>query len=375
MKFHSIAPGRVNLLGEHLDYNDGPVMPAAIDRSVRLDFSPREDGLVNLEATDLDEQISFRIDDLELKLDIHGQPLPTWARYPAGVAWSMRKADIAICGLDGKFTSDIPMGSGLSSSAAVELAFAVAWNHFAPQKNVALRLAQLCQRAENQYVGVNCGLMDQFASACGVEGHALIFDTRTLAWQPLPLPAGTSIVVADSTMRRSLTTSVYNNRRAACERAVQILKKYLPEIQALRDVTPDDFEKYADKLPEDEFKRAHHVVYECDRVFKAKELLRTGKAEEFGRMMYECHDSLRDFYEVSIPELNALVEIAATLPGCLGARLTGAGFGGCTVNLVKDENVEEFENRLKTGYLLWTGKNAQVYLCHASQGARILKTT
>jgi galactokinase len=371
--YHAVAPGRVNLLGEHLDYNGGQVMPAAIDRAVRLEFSPRADHLVHLAALDLKEETEFSLDHLAEATDVQGDPLPVWARYPAGVAWAMQKEEIPLCGLDGQFTSDIPMGSGLSSSAAVELAFSVAWNFLSEVKRDAMQLALISQKAENRYVGVNCGIMDQFASACGVEDHVLLFDTRSLEWQPLPLPENTAIVVADSTMRRSLTTSVYNDRRGACERAVLILKKYLPDIQALRDVTPAQFEEFCRFLPEDEFKRARHVVYECARVTRAERMLREGDAKGFGSLMVACHNSLRDYFEVSIPELNKLVEIAVALPGCIGARLTGAGFGGCTVNLVQTEKVDDFIAALREGYQAATGMTAPVYLCRASRGARVLE--
>jgi galactokinase len=364
------APGRVNLLGEHVDYNDGPVLPAAIDRAVRLEAAPRSDRVVHLRALDLNQETSFRLDKLEAHRDLNGRPLPTWALYPAGVAWALLEHGLAVSGLEGAFTSDIPIGAGLSSSAALEMAFAVTWRASGGWQASAMDLARWGQRAENHYVGVNCGLMDQFASAHGVENHALYFDTRSLDWRPVPLPPGVALVIADSGVRRSLTTSAYNDRRAACEQAVAILRQSLPGIRALRDVTPEELTHYAGSLPDTVLKRARHVVGECARVDQAIVLLEQGNARGFGRLMFATHASLRDLYEVSVPELDRLVEIAGELPGCLGARLTGAGFGGCTVNLVEEAQAADFIQGLVEGYRRAAGREAQVYLCHASRGAR-----
>ncbi len=367
----AIAPGRVNLLGEHVDYNDGLVLPAAIDRAVRLAAAPRSDRLVQLQAMDLGQSVTFDLDRLEQKVDADGQPLPGWALYPAGVAWVLQQHGYAVSGMRAAFTSDVPMGAGLSSSAAVEVGFAVLWRALGGWQADAMTLARLCQQAENRYVGVNCGLMDQFASAHGVEGHAVYFDTRSLDWKPVPLPPGSVIVIANSGVRRSLAGSAYNDRRAACEEAVRGLQAHLPEIRALRDVSPADFERYAPTLRATAAQRARHVVYECDRVNRAMELLSAGDAAAFGQLMYATHASLRDLYEVSCPELDVLVETASRLPGCWGARLTGAGFGGCTVNLVAEEQAQAFIEGLKAGYVQAAGREAEVYLCRASQGAHI----
>ena len=233
-----------------------------------------------------------------------------------------------------------------------------------------IRSARLCQRAENEYVGVSSGLMDQFASACGVEGHVLCFDTRSLEWSALQLPPGTAIVIADSGVRRSLTSSAYNDRRAACEQAVELLKKYLPEVQSLRDVSSVELAAYSVYLPPVVAQRAEHVIKEIHRVDQAIIALHKGDARMFGGFMYASHKSLRDLYGVSIPELDYLVEVARALPGIYGARLTGAGFGGCTVNLVEDMQANSFIQGLKHGYREKTGREAPVYLCQASQGAQ-----
>jgi len=373
LSYRAIGPGRVNLLGEHVDYNQGIVLPAAIDRQVTLDAQPLDGDLVHLTALDIHQQVSFSLQRLERKEDIHGQPLPDWALYPAGVAWMAQESGLAVTPVRAAYTSDIPMGSGLSSSAGVELAFAALWRLLGGWDADGMRLAQISQQAEVRYVGVNCGLMDQFASANGVEDHALYLDTRDLYWRALPLPARAAIVVADSTMRRSLTNSAYNQRHDECQQAVRLLQEHLPGIQSLRDVTPQQFAQYAAVLPHTIRKRAQHVVEEIARVEIAARLLEAGDAPGFGRLMFEGHASLRDLYEVSIPELDTLVDLAGGLPGCLGARLSGAGFGGCTVNLVQEQAAGAFIQALKAGYLAATGKHAPVYLCRASQGARAMQ--
>lgn len=363
------APGRVNLLGEHVDYNDGLVLPAAIDRAVHLAAAPSGDRIVTLHALDLQQQASFSLEALDKKIDSNGDLLPEWALYPAGVAWALQEAGLPVSGMRAVFSSDVPIGAGLSSSAAVEVGFGVLWQSLSAWEIPALRMAQLCQRAENAYVGVSCGLMDQFASACGVEGHALLLDTRSLEWEPAPLPEGTAIIIADSGVRRNLAHSGYNERRASCEEAVRILQQYLPNIHALRDVQTTEFAAYAPYLPEITRKRAEHIVKEIHRVESALSALRRNDRQAFGALMFACHNSLRNLYEVSTPELDALVNIARTLPGVIGARLTGAGFGGCTVNLVEAEHADEFMQGLKDGYAREVGRQAQVYLCKASQGA------
>ncbi len=367
------APGRVNLLGEHVDYNGGPVLPAAIDRAVYLAASMIKSSEIRLFAPDLGEEVTFEIDSLDGKQDVDGNPLPEWALYPAGVAWALIKAGLRIEGLQAVYMSNVPIGAGLSSSAAVEMVFAIAWQAFGGWAADRMTLARLCQRAENEYVGVASGLMDQFASAHGVAGHALYFDTRSLEWHSVPLPPETVLVVADSGVRRSLTDSAYNERRAACEEAVAILRQDLPQIQSLRDISSADFDRFRHNLSPSVEMRAEHVVTEIERVNSAVIALEAGNEETFGSLMYAGHASLRDLYQVSTPELDVLVEIAAQTPGCIGARLTGAGFGGCTINLVEDNRSQAFIHDLEDGYLKATGNEAQVYLCQASDGANQIK--
>lgn len=366
--FHLTSPGRVNLLGEHVDYNQGMVMPAAINRYVRLAAKPRTDRLVQLKALDFQSEVIFSLDHLEKRSDVEGQPLPPWALYPAGVAWSLQAGGLPLNGLEGVYSSDLPISAGLSSSAAVELAFAVLWQELADWRLDRMQLAQACQYAENRYVGVNCGLMDQFACAHGVARHALLFDVRSLSWQPLPLPMDTAIIIADSGISRTLAGSAYIQRRGECEQALELLRERIPDILSLRDVSPDKLTAHQNILPEVLLNRTRHVIGEIERVKQASYCLVENDAVGFGRLMVDGHQSLRVLYEVSLPELDTLVDIATDIDGCYGSRLTGAGFGGCTVSLVKKEIEEEFSRVLTENYRLKTGKAANVYICQPSRG-------
>ena len=236
-----------------------------------------------------------------------------------------------------------------------------------------MQRALLGQKAENKYVGVNCGIMDQFASACGVENKLLLLDCRSLEWETVPLPENISIVIADTTVRRKLTSGEYNDRRSACEEAVRLLQQDLPEIKSLRDISVDEFDRLANKLPVKIEQRARHVVEEIKRSNQAEALLEAGDIQRFGQLMNECHVSLRDLYDVSCPELNVMVNISQSLDGCYGARLTGAGFGGCTVNLVAKESVDVFAKALADGYEAETGIHPEIYISHASDGAELIK--
>lgn len=366
-----VSPGRVNLMGEHVDYNQGIVLPAAIDRKVTIHFSSRPDRVVHLESIDFKSQCEFSIDQVAEKIDLEGNPLPRWAMYPAGVLWSLRNRNCEIAGLNASYRSDIPIGAGLSSSAAVEVGFAVTCQSLFGWQMNRLELAQACQQAEVDYVGVNCGLMDQFACANGVKDHAVQLDTRSFEFKPVPLPPNTVIVIADSGTRRELVTSAYNNRRRDCETAVSILQNRHPGIHSLRDVPVHIFEEEAGTFPPEVYRHAKHVVEEIARVDQAILELEKGNAAGFGQMMFATHRSLRDNFEVSRKELDLLVNLAAGIPGCLGARLTGAGFGGCTVNLVKTDQVAAFASRLADLYQRESGLTPQVTITHASQGAHL----
>ena len=367
------APGRVNLLGEHVDYNDGFVLPAAIDRATYIAFSPTDTLLSTLVAMDMNQQASFTPQTIPSKTQADGSPLPEWTFYPAGVMWSLKDEGISTPAMNAVFASDVPRGSGLSSSASVEMAFAMAWQTIGGWRLPPMQRALLGQRAENVYVGVNCGIMDQFASACGVENKLLLLDCRSLEWRTIPLPEDVSIVIADTSVRRKLTSGEYNKRRFACEEALRLLKQDLPNIQSLRDVSVEEFNRFAAKLPEEVSKRARHVVEEIERSNQAEALLEAGNIQHFGELMNQCHISLRDLYEVSCPELNVMVRIAQSLDGCYGARLTGAGFGGCTANLVAREKAEEFARTLAVRYEAETALHPEIYITRASNGAELLK--
>jgi galactokinase len=370
-KFKVVSPGRVNLLGEHVDKNEGKVLPAAIDRAIKLTAETRTDSILKVKALDLGKSVEIDLTKLDAKQDSAGKPLPAWAYYPAGVAWSLQSAGFSTKGAECEFTSNIPMGAGLSSSAAVEVAFAVLWQAMGGWPMDRLTLSQFCQKAEVEYAGVNCGLMDQFACANGVEGHAVLLDTRSLEFKPVPLPKDTAIVIADSTIRRSLQTSAYNNRVIDCETAVAAAQKRNPLVRSLRDVSVDELEAMKDQLKDDVYRHARHVVGEIERVEQAIHCLEIGDSTTFGKIMFETHASLRDLYEVSCPELDALVEIASGFTGCIGSRLTGAGFGGCTVNLVEQSKADAFVQYLSEGYLRKTSLKAAVFITHASRGAYV----
>jgi galactokinase len=372
-EFLARAPGRVNLLGEHVDYNEGFVLPAAIDRDTLVAFRKSRSLHSTLLALDLGEETSFDCQTVLDRQDLTGAELSVWARYPAGVMWSMNAAGLDTPGMEAVFASDVPRGAGLSSSASLEMAFGVAWEKLGSWTVAPIQLAQIGLKAENHYVGVHCGIMDQFASSCGVKDRLLYLDCRSLEWRTVHLPEKAFIVIADTSIRRSLTGSAYNERHAACEEAVRILKEYLPGIRALRDVRVDEFRRYTDRLPAIVAKRAQHIVEEIARTEQAVGLLEKDDAVRFGELMNACHTSLRDLYEVSCPELDGMAALAQSLPGCYGARLTGAGFGGCTVNLVAGEAVETFSRDLAAGYTQETGLKPEIYICRATDGAGVEK--
>lgn len=368
------APGRVNLIGEHTDYNDGYVFPIAIDRSVLVAASPRTDRTVRLYAADFGRRTRFSLDHI-----VHSEG-ERWSNYQRGVATVLQERGFQLPGLDAAIASDVPIGAGLSSSAAVEVAMAVTWQALSGFDLERTELALLCQRAENTFVGVNCGIMDQFISALGREAAALFIDCRTLAHEPVPLPDGVVVVIMDTKVQRGLAGSAYNTRRAECEEGVRLLRAHLPAIEALRDVPPDLFQRYADELPEPVRQRCRHVIYENQRVLDAIDTLRPGSATRqrgpaaiFGELMNASHISLRDDYEVSCPELDAMVEAAWAAPGVVGARMTGAGFGGCAVALVEADQATTFSAQVAAAYESRTGITPSLYLCTAEAGASIVE--
>jgi galactokinase len=368
------APGRVNLLGEHVDYNDGMVMPAAINLATWIAFSPSETDTTSLVALDLEkEETVFTSESIQSKTDTEGKPLSDWAKYPAGMSWALQKKGLAVLGMNAVFSSDVPRGASLSSSASVEMTFGTAWKALGGWYIPPIQLALIGQQAENKYVGMNCGIMDQFSSACGEKDRLLLLDCRSLEYRTLPLPENVAIVIADTSVRRTLVTSAYNKRRESCEEAVRLLQQKLPEIKSLRDVSVEEFNKYSGILPQETRMRAQHVVDEIERTSRAIPLLEAGDIEAFGKLMNECHASLRDLFEVSGPELDLMARLAQPLPGCYGARQTGGGFAGCTVNLVDNESTEEFSKSLSAMYESQTGLHPQVYVCQASKGAELVE--
>jgi len=357
------APGRVNLIGEHTDYNDGFVLPVAIDREVRIAARARDDCLVRLVALDFGQRTEFALAKIE-----RDEAAP-WSNYLRGVAFYLQAAGFALRGLDAVIQGNVPIGAGLSSSAALEMAAALTFQLTSGLELDRLRLALIGRQAENEFVGLRSGIMDQFISALGKRDHALLIDCRSLEHRLVPLPQGVRILVADSGVRRGLVTSAYNQRRAECEEGVRRLAEHLPAIRALRDVSVADLEAHQQALPEPVRRRCQHIVYENQRVLDAVTALERGDVEMMGRLMDASHASLRDLYEVSGPELDALVDIARSTPGCLGARLTGAGFGGCTVNLVEEAAVTGVVAAIEREYPARTGRTAHVYVCRAVDGA------
>jgi galactokinase len=365
------APGRVNLIGEHVDYNEGYVLPTAIDRAAWVAASPVDDGTITIEAVDFGERVRFDLESAGARSDSDGRPLPHWALYAAGVARMLALDGHRVAGLRATLASDVPVGAGLSSSAAVQVVLAATWRALGDLAIDRMALALLCQRSECEYVGVRCGLMDPFVSIHGEREHALWLDCRTLDWRPVRLPAATVVVIADSKVRRELAASEFNVRRAECERAVERLRAVVPDIRSLRDVSPEMLAAYADRLPEPLARRARHVVEEIARVAAVIPEIERGDARALGGAMTAAHQSGRHLYEVSCRELDVLVDTAVTLPGCHGARLTGAGFGGCTVSLVAADAVDEFVKRLTEAYRAETGLTADVWVCRAADGARV----
>lgn len=358
------APGRVNLLGEHTDYNEGFVFPMAINRWVAFALRRTTGYTAMIRSVEYGEEVKFETNQA-LK------PSGTWIDYPKGMVKEFQALGLSVGGFEGVLAGDVPVGAGLSSSAAVEMAVGkgiLGLNHF-PMSGT--ELAHLSQRAENQFVGVHCGIMDQFISANAQAGHALFLDCRDLSFEHVPFPKGWfRIVICNSGVKRGLDNSAYNDRRRACEQGVQKLSVATgKEIQSLRDVDRQFLEFHRNALPDLVFRRCLHVVTENERTCMGVGLLKRRKLKEFGALMDHSHISLRDYYEVSSPELDLLVEIARNVSGVLGSRMTGAGFGGCTVNLVEDSAVEGVEMEVKASYRNETGRIPEVYVCSPVNGA------
>lgn len=362
-----LAPGRVNLIGEHTDYNDGFVLPMAIDRHVGVAFTAREDGVVRAHAPDFGESATIELDRLDPPRH------DGWARYVAGVCWTFAGDGHALRGMDLVIRGDVPVGAGLSSSAALEMALARAICECSGIDWDPARAALLGQKAERDYVGVSCGIMDQFASAMPEDGCALLLDCRSLETEPVPLPRETSVVVMDTGLRRTLSDSAYNERFDRCQEAVRVIRTEHPEVRALRDVTPEMLEAFEGRMDPVTYRRASHVVSENLRPPALRAALEQGHLLRAGRLMNDSHRSLRELYEVSCEELDCIVAVAERHPACFGARLTGAGFGGCAVALVRRAGIDDFIDSVQAQYSTRFPRHASaIYACEPSAGARLV---
>lgn len=363
--FISRGPGRVNLIGEHTDYNDGFVLPVALKRDVRIVLRPRSDRQVRVYSVEFGESGSFDLDALRFNPD------RLWLNYIQGMAQSLEEEGIRLVGIDAVVSGNVPRGSGLSSSAALEIASAHAFLIAAGQSSVLSgpRIAQLAQRAENQFVGVNCGIMDQFISELGRANHALLIDCRSLEYRLVSMPEEAALVIGNTRASRSLASSAYNERRAECEQGVKLLQTALPDIRALRDVTSEQLEAHRALLPQNIYQRCRHVVSENERVLQCVDAFERNDLDEVGRLMDASHESLRDDYLVSSVALDAMVTAMRGAEGCYGARLTGAGFGGCAVALVKPGCEQAVADAIFEHYPKATNIWPEVYVTKAADGA------
>jgi galactokinase len=358
-----LAPGRVNLIGEHTDYSDGFVMPAAIDFVTLAAISPRADNSVVLYSENFHQQIVHELDAIPEKAVHH------WSDYPLGVLTVLRRAGIEVPAFSMSIHGDVPLGAGLSSSASIEVACILAMLSLAGSEFPRPELARLCQRAENEYVGAKTGIMDQFIACCGAADHALLLDCRSLSFRLAPIPGHLSLVICNTMVKHTHAGGEYNTRRAEVEAGVAILRSHRPEIALLRDATVEDLAKWGHEMPPNVLKRCRHIVTENNRTVAAADALVAGDLKTLGRLMAEAHVSYRDDFEASCPEADIMVDLAVRQPGCVGARLTGGGFGGCTVNLVEAKEAAAFSTQIAAGYHSATGIQPEVYLCRAADAA------
>ena len=360
------APGRVNLIGEHTDYAGGFVMPAAINFATLAAVTPREDNRIAIHSANFDESVEYALDELPT------QALHHWSDYPVGVITTLRASGVSIKPISMSLIGDVPLGAGLSSSASIEVASALAVLYASGASLAPEDTAKFCQKAENGYVGANSGIMDQFIACCGKKDHALLLDCRSLAYRLAPIPPTLALVVCNTMVKHSHAGGQYNTRRAEVEQATAILKSHRPEVALLRDATPDDLKQWGAEMPPNVLKRARHIITDSLRAVAAADALEAGNLKELGRLMAEAHASYRDDFEASVPEADLMVELANKQPGLVGARLTGGGFGGCTVNLVEQANVPAFVEAVGAGYRQATGIQPEIYICHASDAAHAL---
>jgi galactokinase len=355
------APGRVNLIGEHTDYNDGFVLPAALDLTTYVAIAPRADRLIRAYSVNLEHECAFDVDAPQCADD--------WSDYIRGVAVELKGSGHQLMGADVALLSTLPMGSGLSASAALEVAFGLAMLSLSGTAPDNLELAKICQRAENEFVGMRCGIMDQFISCHGVAGCSLLLDCRSLEARPIPIDPGVRILIANTMVHHQLATSAFNERRRECEEAVAALAPVMKEARALRDVSADDVERHATRLPGTLLRRARHVVSENARVIETANAFEARDFAQVGHLMNVSHESLREDYEVSCPELDLMVDLARRAPGVHGSRMTGGGFGGCTVSLVDAAAGEDFARVVGPAYQKATGLEPMIFSCFPGAGA------
>ncbi|MGA8160948.1 MAG: galactokinase [Acidobacteriaceae bacterium] len=363
-----LAPGRVNLIGEHTDYAGGFVMPAAIDFGTLVGISPRDDGRIVVWSENFQEEVSYALEGLPAKGNGH------WSAYPLGVVFTLGQAGFSVGPCSLSIEGDVPLGAGLSSSASIEVATALAAlsrvSQAAPGR---VEIAKLCQRAENVYVDASCGIMDQFIACNGAEDHALLLDCRSLEFRLAPIPKHVSLVIANTMVKHSIADGEYKTRRAEVEEGTEILRRHRPEIELLRDATIADLEEWGAEMPDKVLRRCRHVVTENVRTVAAADALEAGNLMKLGNLMAAAHASYRDDFEASCEEADIMVAAANRLAGLIGARLTGGGFGGCTVNLVEAEKATEFAAQLREDYRAATGIDAEIYRCHASAAAHAVE--
>jgi galactokinase len=358
------APGRVNVIGEHTDYNDGFVMPAALEFYTWVGAGRREDRIIEAYSDHFDEKIKLSLDELA------GPPRKHWSDFIRGVTAVLQNAGYKLAGANLVIHGEVPLGAGLSSSASLEVATALALSSLSEIDVPRMEVVKLCQRAEHEFVGTRCGIMDQFVAVHGAAGYALMLDCRSLEYELLPLPHDLRLVVCNSMIRHELASGEYNRRRADCEEGMKLLQPHLPGIRALRDVSAEDLEAWERLLPATVCRRCRHVVTENQRVLDAAKALRSSDAGGFGQLMYQSHASLRDDYQVSCRELDLLVELASSSQGVYGSRMTGGGFGGCTVNLLQADACDSFKEHMSRAYREATGIVPEIYVCEPGQGAQ-----
>jgi galactokinase len=358
------APGRVNLIGEHTDYNEGFVLPAAIGFYTQVAIAPRLDRKLLIRSHEFDGDFEFDLGNLPPRR------VGAWCDYVLGVAVMLRQRGVVSDGANILVQGEVPIGAGLSSSAALEVASAFALLSLNGSRLAMPEVAKLCQQAENTFVGARVGIMDQFVSCMGKAGHAFFLDCRSLEFKFVPIPAEIQLVICNTMVKHDLATGSYNTRRQECEEGCRILARRDPNVRALRDVSIEQLERYADDLAPVLRKRCTHIVHETQRVLDAVQCLAHGDLNRLGELMRDSHRSLRDLYEVSCPELDIMVDAAEGLPGHCGGRMTGGGFGGCTVNLVRAGNAEDFVAQVSERYQRKTGISPKVYICSAADGAQ-----